>query len=72
MLIEAGLIEHKTVKVYRLKKAFSKPKRVIDVYHLTEKGHKFLELHKNIIELMPPELVVVAGAAAVRRRITTT
>jgi predicted transcriptional regulator len=60
ILMEGGLIEEEKKSLsFNLRRhyPFTKPKRVVQTYYLTEKGKKFVHLHKKILELMPPEMV---------------
>jgi predicted transcriptional regulator len=63
LMCDAGLIRRqKKKKIVRSKHhhhhhSYSKPKREAKVYSVSEKGAKFIDLHRKLIELLPPEMV---------------
>jgi predicted transcriptional regulator len=57
LMRDAGLIRQKIVKFNLKHYSFSKPKREVQVYYLTKRGNKFLQLHKMMLDVMPPEMV---------------
>jgi predicted transcriptional regulator len=59
VLQEGQLIRRKIMKFTRLHQSFSKPKKQVEIYSVTKKGSRFLELHKKLIDMTPPEMVVV-------------
>jgi predicted transcriptional regulator len=57
LLRDAGLIRQKIVKFNLKHRSYTKPQRKVQVFHLTQKGNKFLQLHKMMLDVMPQEML---------------
>jgi hypothetical protein len=57
LLRDGGLIREKVVKFTLLLRSYSKPRRQVQIFCLSKKGNKFLQLHKMMLEFKKQSLL---------------